>query len=109
VTCAFIRDHKIDSYLKLQVLLHLRRNSCQGASLIELADRFFVADHRRLEKLMNELCQQGLLHIDAWRWALHDQPDIAYCLGCLERTFDDPMARQRLLRQISANPASYIS
>ena len=102
MTCAFISDHKIDSYLKLQVLLLLHKRPQSSASLAELAERLFVGDVQALQKQVNELSQYGLLRSDARCWVLLDQPAITYCLTCLERTFDDPLARQRLLRQIAA-------
>jgi predicted transcriptional regulator len=102
VTCAFISDHKIDSYLKLQVLLLLHRLPQKSASLYELADQFFVGDVQALQRQVNELCQCGLLRCEARRCTLQDQPAIIYCLECLERTFDDPLARQRLLSQTIA-------
>ena len=109
MTCAFISDHKIDSYLKLRVLLLLYRRPQKSASLDELADQFFVGDVQALQRQVSELCQCGLLCSEARRWTLQDRPAIAYCLSCLERAFDDPLARQRLLSQISASRPSYIS
>lgn len=102
MTCAFISDHKIDSYLKLQVLLLLHGLPQRSASLDELADRLFVGDMQALQEQVDELRQCGLLRCEARRWTLQDQPAITYCLECLERTFDDPLARQRLLSQTSA-------
>ena len=99
MTCAFISDHKIDSYLKLQVLLLLHRRPQKSASVDELADQFFVGDMKALQRQVDELCQCGLLRCEERRWTLQDQPAITYCLGCLELTFDDPLARQRLLSQ----------
>ncbi len=101
--CAFVNNHQVNSYLKLQVLLRISRSSQQGMSLDELAEQIFVADLGALEQLLGELCQQGVLRCDAQRWALHDRPEVASCLACLERTFADPLARQHLLRQISAS------
>ncbi|HSN73501.1 MAG TPA: hypothetical protein VL334_00260 [Anaerolineae bacterium] len=106
MTCAFISDHKIDSYLKLQVLLLLHRRPQKSAMLNELADQLFVGDVQALQRQVNELCQCGLLGCEARRWTLQDRPAIVYCLSCLERTFDDPLARQRLLSQISASRPS---
>lgn len=102
MTCAFISDHKIDSYLKLQIMLLLHRSRERSLTLDELSDQVFVADMHRLERLLGELDQAGLLYVEARRWRLCDRPEVGYCLHCLTRTFDDPLARQQLLRQISA-------
>ncbi len=109
MTCAFISDHKIDSYLKLQIMLLLHRRGQRRISLDELADQIFVADTRSLERLLHELGAAGLLCDEARRWRLADQPEIAYCLRCLECTFDDPLARQQLLKQISSAASPYVS
>lgn len=102
MTCAFVSDHKIDSYLKLQILFLLRRRGQRSIALDELADLVFVADLNNLERLLQELGEAGLLRVDARRWTLADRTDVTYCLRCLERTFDDPLARQQLLRQVGA-------
>lgn len=109
MTCAFISDYKIDSYLKLRVLLALYDYPQHSLSLDELCEQFFVADRRALERLVGELCQQRLLACKGARWTGSSQPAVAYCLACLERTFDDPLARQRLLDQVAGRNASYVS
>jgi hypothetical protein len=109
MTCAFVSDHKIDSYLKLQIMLLLHRRGQRSITLDELADQVFVADMSSLERLMGELSEAGLLCGDARRWTLANRPDVAYCLRCLERTFDDPLARQQLLRQVGAARAPLVS
>ena len=73
-----------------------------------MAEQFFVGDVQALQRQVSELCQCGLLRCEARRWALLDRPAITYCLTCLERTFDDPLARQRLLSQIMASRPSTI-
>jgi hypothetical protein len=109
MTCAFISDHKIDSYLKLQIMLLLHRRGQRSISLDELADQIFVADMHGLERLICELCAVGLLCDEARRWRLADRPEVAYCLRCLECTFDDPLARQQLLKQISSAASPHVS
>ena len=108
MTCAFISDYRIDSYLKLQVLLLLHRRPQKSATLNELADQLFVGDVQALQRQVGELCQCGLLGCEARRWTLLDRPAITYCLECLKRTFDDPLARQRLLSQTMASRPSTI-
>lgn len=103
MTCAFVNNRKIDSYLKLRILLTMHEHSQQSLSLDELCEQFFVADRPALEQLMIDLCQQGLLDCNGARWTSSSQPDVVYCLTCLERTFDDPLARQRLLDQIAGH------
>ena len=49
MTCAFVSDYKIDSYLKLRVLLALHEHPQQSLSLDELCEQFFVADRHALE------------------------------------------------------------
>ena len=81
----------------------------RSLSMDELCEQFFVADRRALEQLMVELCQRGLLTCNDAAWTGNDRPDIAYCLACLERTFDDPLARQRLLDQVVERKAGYVA
>ena len=107
--CAFISDYKINSYLKLRVLLSLHSDPQHSLSLDELCDQFFVADQHALEQLVAAFCQQGLLIRDGARWTRSGQPAVTYCLACLERTFDDPLARQRLLDQVAGRNTGYVS
>jgi hypothetical protein len=109
MTCTFISGHKIDSYLKLQILLLFHRRQQRGLGLDELADQIFVADVRGLERLLRELGATGLLCDEARRWRLADRPEVGYCLRCLECTFDDPLARQQLLKQINSAASPYVS
>lgn len=109
MTCAFVATHKIDSYLKLRVLLSLHLEDQRSLSLDELGEQFFLADQRGLEQLLAELCQHGLLICDGVSWRKNDQPDIASCLCCLTHTFDDPWARQRLLNQIAGRDADPVN
>jgi hypothetical protein len=109
MTCAFVADHKIDSYLKLRVLLSMHKQPQRSLSLDELCEQFFVADRYALEQLIAELCQRGLLNCDGVRWTGSDQPAITHCLACLERTFNDPQARQRLLDQVTGRRTDYVN
>jgi len=105
MTCAFIDSYGVDSYLKLRVLLLLQQQPHRTLSLDELCEQFFVADQRMLEQMMTDLCRSGALSCDDAGWRQAEQPAICQCLACLQRTFDDPLARQQLLRQISARPS----
>lgn len=109
MTCAFVDNHKIDSYLKLRVLLSMVKQPQCSLSLDDLCEQFFVADRRALARLMAELCQRGLLTCDSAGWKSSDRPDNADCLACLARTFDDPLARQRLLDQVVGRNAGVVN
>lgn len=101
MTCAFVNSHKINSYLKLRLLLALHAQPQRRLSLDELSEQFFIADCRLLEQLMADLGQRGLLQCDDAGWRRSDQAAIVDCLRCLERTFDNPLARQSLLKQVA--------
>ncbi len=109
MTCAFIATYKIDSYLKLRVLLSLQKQPQHSLSLDEMCEQFFVADRSALERLIADLSQRGLLICDGARWMGSARPDVTHCLACLARTFDDPLARQRLLAQVTAHNAGYVN
>ena len=101
MTSAFVDNHKIDSYLKLRLLLALHAQPQRRLSLDELSEQFFIADCRVLERLTTDLGRRGLLQYDDAGWRSSDQAATVDCLCCLERTFDDPLARQRLLKQVA--------
>ena len=106
--CAFVDNHNIDSYLKLRLLLSMHQQPRRSLSLDKLSEQFFVADRRALEQLLSDLCQRGLLTRDGGGWRGSDRPDIADCLTCLTRTFDDPLARQRLLDQVATLKTGHV-
>lgn len=107
--CAFVSDYKIDSYLKLRILFLLHAQPQCSMSLDELCDQLFVADRRMLQQLVSELCQHGLLDSEGARWSGSSQPAVAYCLSCLKRAFDDPLARQRLLDQVCERDKGFVN
>jgi hypothetical protein len=107
--CAFVDNYKIDSYLKLRMLLALHAQPQRRVSLDELSEQFFISDCCALEQLVTDLGRRGLLQCDAAGWRRSDQAAVIDCLCCLERTFDDPWARQRLLNQIAGRDADPVN
>lgn len=100
--CEFIPSHGIDSFLKLRVLFSLHQLPSHSATLQELSERLFVGDSALLQQTVADLACHGLVQSTAERCTLDEQPEIAYCLRCLTKTFDDPWARQGLLDWIAA-------
>lgn len=100
--CDFIPSHRIDSFLKLRILLGLHQAPQRKTSLQELGDRLYVGDVSLLNQAVTDLSLHGLVCANNDSLALADCPEITYCLECLTDTFNDPMARQGLLKQIAA-------
>lgn len=100
--CDFIPGYRIDSFLKLRILLGLHEQPQCRTSLQELGDRLYVGDVTLLKQTVSDLSLQGLVHANNGSLSLADRPEVTYCLGCLTDMFDDPLARQGLLRQIAA-------
>jgi len=97
----FIHAKHIDSYQKLHVLLFLNQHPESIATSRQLAEQLFLGDLPLLEKIINDLCMEGLVDCVADRFALHNERDTKLSLQRLTEAFEDPLDRQEILDQVT--------
>jgi hypothetical protein len=97
----FIKAKHIDSFQKLIFLLFLYQHpGIQGTSQ-EFGTRLYLGNTGLSEKIFAELQQAGLVDQIENGFKLHDGADIDPDLRRLAQAFEDPLARQQLLNQVS--------
>ena len=101
----FIRVKHIDTFQKLRFLLFLQQHPDIKGTPQEFAKRLSLGDVPLLEEIITDLQKVGLVECVADHCILHDESDIRFCLGCLARVFEDPLARQKLLEQVGHKPS----
>jgi hypothetical protein len=101
----FIRVKHIDSFQKLRFLLFLYQHPDENETARAFAERLYLGDVPLLEEIIIDLQKAGLVDCVADHCTLHDESDVRFCLGCLTRVFEDPLARQKLLDQVGNNPS----
>jgi hypothetical protein len=97
----FIKNKKINSYQKVRLLLFLYHHPCIKPTIPELAQKLYLGEIHILMNIMTELEVVGLIDCKENRYALGNDPAITAMLQRLSKTVDDPIARQRILQQIS--------
>ena len=91
----------VDSFQKLRLLLFLHHHpNLQGTSQ-ELAERSFLGHTPFFEILITELNNAGLVEQIGNHYKLPDHPEVKLFLQGLARLFEDPLARQQILDQVS--------
>ena len=99
-TAKFIRASQIDSFQKLRFLLFIYQHPALTGTIKEFGSCLYFGDTPITEKIIADLCQAGLLDCAEGRYRLCQNPEVNSCLACLSSTFDDPLARQRILDQV---------
>ena len=105
--CPFLTSKQINSFQKLGLVRWMYARGCEEFTIQELADSLFVADLSLLERSLSELSATGLVECIAGRYRMVHSPEADYCMACLSKTFNDPLARQALLAGISALGGGY--
>ena len=101
----FIRAKQIDSFQKLRFLLFIHQHPTLTGTIQDFGSQLYLGNIPMLENIVADLCGAGLLDCVGNRFKLHSDPDVNSCLECLNKVFEDPLARQRILDQvISAQP-----
>lgn len=100
---SFIRDRRIDSFQKLSFLLFLFQHPKLTGTSQQFAKRLYLGEVSLLDKIINDLCQAGLVNCVGNRYMLDDEPDVRFYLKFLTQTFEDPLARQELLDHVKNN------
>lgn len=98
----FIRSKKIDSIHKLNLLLFLYQNPHVHGTSNCFAEKLYLGDTRFVEKIIKELTEKGVISYANQHYFLADTPEIKTSLQDLARSFEHPLNRQTLLKQIQS-------
>ena len=102
IAAEFIRAKNIDSIYKLNLLLFLYRNpNVQGTSHC-FAKKLYLGDIGLVEKVVAELANEGVINHSGQHYFLAKTPEIVTPLQHLVHTYEYPLSRQALLKQIQA-------
>lgn len=91
----------LDSFQKLYFLLFLHHHPDMTGTCREFAEHLYLGDSPALEKIISDLYWAGFVQQVENRYKLQDQSDVKTYLNQLARAFEDPVARQQLLKQVS--------
>jgi hypothetical protein len=93
----FILEKKIDSFQKLRLVLYLAQHPGMAGTSEQLGQQLFIRDSRLMEEIIHGLRTAGLVDFIGQRYVLRDDPAVNSALQRLNRLYDDPVSRQRLL------------
>jgi len=105
----FIRARQIDSFQKLRFLLFIHHHPTLTGTIQDFGSHLYLGNIPFLEDIVSDLCQAGLLDCVGNHFKLHNDPDVNSCLECLNKLFEDPQARQRILDQVRNAQPGYLS
>ena len=97
----FLQARQIDSFQKLRILLFMGQNPQRVGTAQQWAEWLYLGDKPFLEKLLRELQQVGLVNCGPGGCMLAPEPEIKTSLKALGKLFNDPLARQTLLRHVN--------
>ena len=96
----FIQVKQIDSFQKLHFVLFLQKHPDFKGTRREFAERLHLKDLSLLNRIILDLEKVKLLTQTGQRWGLPDEPELTVNLELLVRVFENPLARQKLLKQV---------
>ena len=91
---------QINSYQKLRFLLFLHQSPEFEGTSHAFAERLHLGDTQLVEQIITELQDRGLIECLGNCYRLNDDPEVKSFLRGLATTFEDPLARQKLLDQV---------
>lgn len=100
VVANFIRARRIDSFQKLRFLLYLHQHPDLTETRQGFARRLYLGNCPLMDRMISDLCQNGLIDCVGDGFRLHNAPEIKLYLQRLTQAFEDPLARQKILAQI---------
>jgi hypothetical protein len=100
----FIRARRIDSFLKLRLLLLLQQNPQMKGTQEELAKRLHLGPAFLLEGIITDLHRTDLITCIDNHYTLQDEPEIREALYGLAQAFENPLTRLDLLVQLKSSP-----
>ena len=104
----FIRSKNIDTIQKLNLLLFLYKNPDVKGTSHCFAEKLHLGDIRLVEEMIKDLADRGVVNYVGQRYFLVDNPEIKTSLKNLARSFEHPLKRQALLKQIQAGVGNEI-
>lgn len=103
---SFVRNRQIDSFQKLRMLLYVFEHPHSIETCQDLANHLFL-ETPLVERIVRELQRAGLIHQVQSKYTVSDEPDVHLCLQQISNSFNDPVARQRVLECIRNDNSSY--
>lgn len=100
----FLQSRKIDSFQKLRILLFMYQYPHLAKNCQELAEQLYLGETPLLESVLNDLRQVGLLKEKGECCSLCDDPEVRASLQDLSKIYNDPVSRQKLLKQFNNQP-----
>lgn len=100
IVARFIHTRHIDSFQKLYFLLFLHEHPDMNGTNQDFSNQLYLANQAQLTKIITDLQAVGLVDQIEDHYKLHNQPDVEVWLEHLAKAFDDPMARQQLLKYV---------
>ena len=97
-----VRSKNIDSIQKLNLLLFFHKNPSVRGTSERIAEKLHLGDTRLVETMIEELADEGLIHVAGQHLTLADTPETRKLLQGLAHSYDHPLTRQALLKQIQA-------
>lgn len=107
VVANHIHSKHINSFQKLYFLLFLYHHPDMQGTSQEFAERSYFGNTGLIDQLMADLGQVGLIDQIQNTYQLHREPDLSSWLRDLDRTFQDPLARQELLTEVKLTARLY--
>jgi hypothetical protein len=103
----FLRARRIDSFQKLGVLAFLFQHPESSWTSQDIAERLYLGDVPLLEEIMADLRSADLVECDGNGCTLHNEPGVRWCLQRLHEIFEDPLARQQVLDQVTQDTSLF--
>ena len=104
----FIRAKHIDSYQKLRFLFFIYQHPTFSGTGQEFANQLHLGYSPMIDGVIDDLHLVGLLDCVEGRFKLHHDPEIDFCLACLTKVFEDPLARQKVLDQVRHGAGGFL-
>ena len=96
----FINARHIDSFQKLILLIFLYQHPTLRGTSQEFATQLYLGNPKLLDRILIDLQRAGLVDKIENGYKLHHSKDIDPKLQRLAQAFEDPLARQQLLKQV---------
>ncbi len=97
-----VRAKNIDSVQKLNLLLFFHKNPEVRGTSHCIAKKLHLGDTRLVETMVEELADEGVISVTGQHLTLANTPEIKTFLRNLAHSYEQPLTRQTLLKQIQA-------
>ena len=102
--CHFIKNCKINSYRKLNLVLYLYQHPNYNGTSDELAQQLYWGNSFYIEDILAELERDTVIVGEQGHYRLAKKPKVQKCARCLLTHFEDPLIRQKILHQVQRKP-----